>query len=231
MGLPDLQSLAERLLPAALFAGLEAILDDAEGLFAQPGFGFEHDLYPQLRDLDSQIPGVGMQDVTWHQGTPLFPFSRRFEGVIRPLTYVPYHLASPRGYGATARPVIDACGAHLEQCTKRVRRAPGGKPLGGILSTPAVQQRLGNELVDALAEFNLLWRDGKHDYHSGGPESLFSLPDAIRGYYLARHLGAQVLAVTDRSALNKMQADTAEAARNREYYHKGYLPGRQEQPT
>lgn len=92
MGLPDFRSLAKRLLPVARFSGLEAILDDAEGLFGQPSFEFEHDLYPQLRDLDSQIPGVGMQDVTWHQGTPLFPFSRRFERVIRPLTYVPYLL-------------------------------------------------------------------------------------------------------------------------------------------
>lgn len=107
------------------------------------------------------------------------------------------------------------------------------KPLGGIRSTPSVQRRLSSELVDALAEFNLLWSavGDQHDYYSGGPESLFSLPDAIRGYYLARNLGARVLAVTDRCALDRMQADTAEAARNGEYYRKGYLSGRQEQPT
>ena len=231
MSLPNLQSLAERLLPTALYTELEAILEEAEGIFDQPSFDFEHDLYPRLRNLDKQIPGVGMHDVIWYQGTPLFPFSRRFEGVIRPLTYVPYYLVSPRGYGTMARFVIDACGAHLEQCAKRVRRAPGRKPLGGILSTPAVQRRLGSELADVLADFNLLWGAAKHNYHSGGPESLFSLPDAIRGYYLARHLGAQVLAGTDRTALDKMQADTAEAARNGAFYRKGCLPRWHEQPT
>ena len=43
------------------------------GFFAQPGLDFEYDLYPQLRDLDSILPGVGMQDVTWSQRTPIFP--------------------------------------------------------------------------------------------------------------------------------------------------------------
>ena len=230
MDLPDLQSLMERLLPATLVASLEATLEGAEALFSQPYFDFEEDLYPQLRDLDSQIPGVGMQDVTWMDGTPMFPFSRRFEGVIRPLTYVPYYLASPMARGAMARSVIDTCGAHIEQCAKRVRGAPGRKSLGRILSTQAVSKRLGDELVHALKDVNLLWITAKHDYKSGRPESLFSLTDAIRGYFLARHLGALVLAVTSSTALHKMQADTAEAASKCRYYRKGRLPSRQ-QPT
>lgn len=86
MSLPDLQSLTAMLLPATLGSSLEATLEGTKAVISHPSFDFEEDLHPQLRDFDSQIPGVGMQDVIWHEGTPMFPFSRRFEGVIRPLT-------------------------------------------------------------------------------------------------------------------------------------------------
>jgi hypothetical protein len=59
----------------------------------KPITDFKNDLYPRLAAIDQQIPGTGMQFVIWDDKTPWFPFSPKFDGIIRGLSYVPYILA------------------------------------------------------------------------------------------------------------------------------------------
>lgn len=177
----------------------ESLLRDLEGaLEGEPlsprlGWGFKTGLYPVLRDLDSRIPGVGMHFAIWRGSTPHLPFPGRvFDGVVRPLRYVPYYLASPADTQMVARFIVDCSGAHVEQCVKTIRRA-GRKPLGALIRQPKVRRRLGEDLAVSIGEYVPSWNEAKHEYGTGTPSSVVPIDDAIGNYFAARILGSKVL--------------------------------------
>ena len=188
----QLKKLIGKWAVQSLLRDLEGTLED-QPLLPRLGWGFKAGLYPVLRDLDSRIPGVGMHFAMWVGSTPHFPFpGRRFDGVVRPLRYVPYYLASPADTQMVARSIVDCSGAHVEQCVKTIRWA-GRKPLGTLVRQPKVRRRLGGDLAVAIEEYAPSWNVAKHEYGTGTPSSVVPIGDAIRNYFTARILGSRVL--------------------------------------
>ncbi len=221
---PELRSLASAWLPPAISGELHAIRQEVSALAGRNGYVFERDLYPRLRALDIQIPGVGMQYVRWDSGTPRFPFWKPFDSVVRPVSYVPYHLAaSAMLLGSMAREVVNDSGAHLEQCVKRVRGAPGKKPLGPAVNTPRVRSHIGDELADAIGKYTSVWNVAKHEFEGGSPESVLSLPDAIEAYFVSRALGCRVLEAVKSGTASRICSALDDASRRGIFYRRGYL--------
>ena len=115
------------------------LLDGMRKAFLQPVRSFRRDLYPILADLDSQIPGIGMQYASWSNTTPHYPFSEEFDSIVRPLRYVPYELASGGPPQLHARSIAMYSGMHLESCVKELCRVNGirgriycRRPLGSL---------------------------------------------------------------------------------------------------
>ena len=202
----------------------ESLLQDLEGalenqpLLPRLGWGFKAGLYPVLRDLDSRIPGVGMHFAIWKGSTPHLPFPGRvFDGVIRPLRYVPYYLASPADTQMLARFIVDCSGAHVEQCVKTIRWA-GRKPLGNLVRQHKVRRRLGEDLAMAIEDYGPSWNEAKHEYGTGTPDSVVPIGDAIGNYFTARILGSKVL-----EAVGKLQSVVDAAHGATQLYHTGNL--------
>jgi hypothetical protein len=63
----------------------------------RPIIDFKDESYPRLSAIDSNIPGIGMQYAVWSRTTPHYPFVKEFDGIVRPLRYIPYGLASNMG--------------------------------------------------------------------------------------------------------------------------------------
>ena len=101
---------------------------------------FRDDLYPCLSAIDEQIPGVGMQYAHWEGATPRFPFAKAFDPVVRPLSYVPYHLAAPMTHSVMAREVVNDAGAHVEQCVKKLTGRNRRQSLGQVHQQPASRE-------------------------------------------------------------------------------------------
>ena len=112
-------------LQELLDAHAEGVLSGLQEAFDIPIFNFRRDLYPPLCILDSQIPGIGMQYAEWSNTTPHYPFSREFDGVVRPLRYIPYKLASGISFKMMARNIVADSGGHLEECVKELCRIRG----------------------------------------------------------------------------------------------------------
>ena len=221
---PELRSLASAWLPHAVRAELNAIRQEVSALVGRNSYVFERDLYPRLRALDTQIPGAGMQYVRWDSGTPRFPFSKLFDSVVRPVSYVPYHLAaSTMPLGSMAREVVNDAGAHLEQCVKRVRGAPRKQPLGPAVNNPRVRRQIGDELSDAIGKFTRVWNVAKHEFDGGSPDSVLSLADAFEAYFVSRALGSRVLEAAKCGTVDKMHTALDEASQRGIFYRRGYL--------
>ena len=78
------------------------------------------------------------------------------------------------------------------------------------------------DLVGAITQYTPSWNVAKHDYDGGGrPQSVITLDDAIRNYFVARSLGAAVLKSIG-SLSRTVQAIEA-ASDNHSYYNRGYL--------
>lgn len=219
----DYMSLLSRWADERISLRVERVLEMLPGVAASPSYDFRSDLYPLLSAIDELIPGIGMQYARWEGRTPRFPFAKECDAVVRPLSYVPYRLAALMAPSVMAREIVNDAGAHVEQCVKgvvtgRYRR----KPLGTLIRLPIVEKRIRSELCDGISQYVPSWNVAKHDYEGRGPESVITLEDAIRNYFVARSLGAAVLNAT--GLLRPAVLAIEEAANNRTYYHRGYLP-------
>ena len=208
----------------------DGMLEGLQEAFAKPVLNFRRDLYPSLSLLDSQIPGIGMQYAVWSERTPHYPFSQEFDGVVRPLSYIPYSLASGISFKMMARHIVANSGGHLEECVKELCRARGIRdkyyshvPLGSLANRGHVRSLLGPMLADAINQFcRISWNQAKHRYSDGYPNSVISVEDAIGSYFVVRALGAHLLIVADRmEALTKSIDD---AMSNGRFYVTGELP-------
>lgn len=208
----------------------DGVLNGLQEAFERPVLNFRRDLYPSLSLLDSQIPGIGMQYAVWSETTPHYPFSKEFDGVVRPLRYIPYSLASGISFNMMARHIVANSGGHLEECVKELCRVRGIRgrdysrvPLGSLATRGRVRSILGAMLADAISQFCLIsWNQAKHQYSGGYPKSVISVEDAIGSYFVVRALGAKVLIVAGRmDALTKAIDD---ARCNRKFYVTGELP-------
>ena len=170
-----------------------------------------------------------MQYAEWSKTTPYYPFSQEFDGVVRPLRYIPYYLASGISLEMMSRIIVANSGGHVEECVKelcRVRAIPyrvySRAPLGRLVKRRHVRSLLGATLVDAISQFcRISWNQAKHQYSNSIPMSIISVEDAIGGYFVARALGANVLVVAGRlDALNKAMED---ARHNGRFYATGEL--------
>lgn len=219
----DYMSLLSRWADERISPRIEQVLEMLPRVVASPSYDFRSDLYPLLSAIDELIPGIGMQYTRWEGRTPRFPFAKECDAAVRPLSYVPYHLAALMSPSVMAREIANYAGAHVEQCVKGVvTRRDRRKPLGTLIRLPIVEKRIGSELCDGISQYVPSWNAAKHDYEGRGPESVITLEDAIRNYFVARSLGAAVLNAT--GLLRPAVLAIEEAANNRTYYRRGYLP-------
>ena len=206
------------------------VLSGLQEVFKRPVLNFRRDLYPSLCLLDSQIPGIGMQYAIWSETTPHYPFSQEFDGVVRPLRYVPYHLASGIPFKMMARDIVANSGGHLEECLKELCASKDmpmrdylHASLGSLARKPQVRLLLGEKLTKAIKRFcQISWNQAKHQYSSGYPKSVISVEDAIGSYFVARALGAEVLLVANR--MNALIEAIEDARRIGSIYVTGELP-------
>ena len=217
--LPNLESLVCRYLPQGGSDQLDAALS---ALLA--GATFEEVVYPILAGVDAEIPGVGMHDAEWRAGTPEFPFDPHFERVVRPVTYVPYHLAAPGGIIGRERSIVDCAGAHLEQCVKRLWVRRRRMTLGRAARERRVVRLVGSEVARDIGLLSDLWNVAKHEYSSGGAASVLSAYDAIGGYFVARALGALVLNAHRPGTCDEIRSATNAAREGGERYRRPSLP-------
>ncbi len=171
-----------------------------------------------------------MQYAVWSETTPHYPFSQEFDGVVRPLRYIPYSLASGISFKMMARQVVANSGGHLEECVKelcRVNSIPGRHyshaPLGSLVNRGHVRSLLGATLAEPISQFcRISWNQAKHQFSVGYPKSVISVEDAIGSYFVVRALGARVLIVAGRmEALTKAIEDALHSGR---FYVTGELP-------
>jgi len=123
----------EQEITKLLHECLPALASTIETETDKPITDFKQDSYPRLAVIDGQIPGVGMHYAIWKGATPLFPFEPKFDGIVRPLTYVPYLLASNVSPQMASRFITKTMGGHVEECIKEFCRTLGLKtytPLG-----------------------------------------------------------------------------------------------------
>lgn len=163
---------------------------------------FKRDLFPSLKEIDSAIPGAGLQFVIWVKHEPKFPFPGwDFDAIARPLKYIPTYLASGMKFFSIARAVARDSGGHVEECLKalcsRLNLPVHGYerlPLGTLARHPTVINSLGTDLAIPLCEYaDVLVNPAKHDYGTGSPAPVISFPDALGGYFASRILGSLVL--------------------------------------
>jgi len=190
---------------------------------------FRTNLYPRVVEIDRQIPGIGMQCAVWSKTTPHYPFpGQEFDGIVRPLRYVPYKLASRIPLQMISRSVVFDSGGHLEECVKdfcRTMRLPERhyehKPLGTC--TNLIKSQLRDALAQDILRFcSISWNQAKHRYRDGLPKSVISVEDAIVSYFVARILGAKVL--TESGRLDAVVKAVEDARRKGEFYVTGELP-------
>ena len=214
------------VLQSILETYAEGVFSGLDEAFDRPVLNFRRDLYPLLSGLDSRIPSISMQYAIWSETTPHYPFSQEFDGVVRPLRYVPFQLASRVPFPMIAREIASNSGGHLEECVKelcRVRGINARGPLGALVRASSVRSCLSAVLSHSISQFcDISWNKAKHQYTDGRPTSIITVEDAKGSYFAARVLGARVLEVAARlEALTK----AIEAARDRQsLYMTGELP-------
>lgn len=205
------------------------LLEEMREAFLQPVRNFQRDLYPILADLDSRIPGIGMQYARWSKTTPHYPFSEEFDSIVRPLRYIPYELASGGAPQLQARSIAMFSGMHLESCVKELCRVSGirgriycRRPLGSLAKHKYVRSLLGLPLADSICTYSGMLNQAKHEYSSGSPASLISVEDAFGRYFAARALGSEVLMLGGR--LEPLVQAMENARRRQHIYVTGEIP-------
>jgi len=173
---------------------LPDLADDIARGVSEPIVDFKNQSWPRLAALDAQIPGVGMHFVIWRDWTPLFPFAPEVDGIVRPLSYVPWELAhSP--YAASSRKVSTFVGGHVQECVEELCRSCGLKniiPLGKCVDK--YRSHIGEPLSRHILLYcRVSWNTAKHEWHTGLPDSVIPMEDALACYFIARNLGAAVL--------------------------------------
>ncbi len=218
-------------LQSLLAAHTNSTASDLQQVFTVPVMSFKNDLFPLLSDLDSGIPGIGMQYAVWSKTTPHYPFSKEFDAIVRPLRYVPYFLAAGIPFEMVTRSIAKDAGGHLESCVKELGRTHLDvrwscyvrKPLGALVKVKPIRLRIGEPLATAITEFSQIsWNQAKHQYSDGSPTSVISVEDAIGSYFVARALGAEVLKKAGR--LEPLVDAINEARQLRRLYVTGELP-------
>ena len=205
------------------------LLDRMREAFLQPVRNFQNDLYPILADLDSRIPGIGMQYAIWSKTTPHYPFSEEFDSIVRPLRYVPYELASGGTPQLHARNIAICSGMHLESCVKEFCRVSdlhnldyGRMPLGRLANQKLVRSLLEFPLADSLCTYSEMLNQAKHEYSGSSPASLISVEDALGRYFAARALGSEILVLGGR--LEPLVQAMEETRRRQHIYVTGEIP-------
>ena len=160
----------------------DGVFSGLQEAFEKPVLNFRRDLYTSLSLLDSQILGIGMQHAVWSETTPHYPFSEEFDGVVRPLRYIPYNLASGTSFNMMARRIVADSGGHLEECVKELCKVTGipsreysRASLGSLVNKRRVRLLLGAMIADAIIQFcRISWNQAKHQYSDGYPKSVIS---------------------------------------------------------
>ncbi len=180
----------------SVYDELDRVLRELPELLERPSYNFRHRLFPSLRDIDSRLPGVGLHHVVWLGGLPRIPLPRAFEEVSRPLDQVARDLCSsdsPQGLASYS--IATAATSHLEQCLKMVPKAKPSKPVGTLARQSEVRAFVGAKLAEAIKDYtDSLGNRAKHVMADRKDStSPISFSEAIRGYFVARVLGAAVL--------------------------------------
>ena len=186
-----LDGLLRDWLDPSTYDELTVVLDQIPGLLERPSYNFRHNLFPSLSDLDSRISGVGLHNIVWSGGLPRVPLARSFEGISRPLDQIARELSvSDAPQRLASYEIASASVSHLEQCVKLVPGASPKKWLGALAGQERVRRRLGETLAGAIRDYA-----AKHVMEDGQNEkSPISFSQALRGYFVVRVLGAEVLA-------------------------------------
>jgi hypothetical protein len=204
------------------------LLDDCLPTLAMPikteiekPFGdFETEVFPRLSPLDEQIPGVGMHYAVWDNGTPWFPFDLEFDGIVRPLSYVPYNLAGERHPQTMSRYISMNLGGHVEECLKEFCSTLNLKyytPVGKCVNWH--RSSLGSTLAQRIQTFfTLSWNRGKHLWNIRKPDSVIPIEDSLACYFIARYLGATILEKCNR--LDSMVAALNYAREQGKFYNR-----------
>ena len=191
-----LDDLLRDWMERSVYDELDRLLGELPRLLERPSYNFRHNLFPRLRDLDRRLPGVGLHHVMWVGGLPRIPLPQSFEGVSRPLDQVVRSMsASDSPQGLASYPIATSSTSHLEQCVKLVPNADPRKPLGTLAHQQEVKTFLGAVLAGGIGNYaTSLGNRAKHVMAAGqSSTSPINFCDAIRGYFVARVLGAAVL--------------------------------------
>jgi len=174
---------------------LPTLAKEIEIEVVKPIIDFKNDSYPRLAALDAQIPGVGMHYVFWEDWTPWFPFSVEFDGILRPLSYVPYLLASNVGVSTASRLITQTKGGHVQECLvefSTVQNLRKPKIIGKWVKE--YESELGQDLsIRVLDYLSSSWNVGKHNFAIGSPESVIPVAHTLAYYIIARSLGTDIL--------------------------------------
>lgn len=185
----------DREIGNLLHASLPALASIIGTEVNKPTTDFKHDSYPRLAAIDKQIPGIGMHYVIWKGSTPLFPFEPIFDGIVRPLSYVPYLLASNVHPMTASRMITQDIGGHIQECIAEFCKTLGLRvytPLGRWIKNN--QSALGHPLSGSILTYlSLSWNKGKHKWHTGSPDSVIPIENTLGCYFIARSLGASIL--------------------------------------
>ena len=221
--LPPPQS---RLLPLAdkHLTQIRPLLDEALEA-RRRGDSYQHHIFPPLIEADRQIPGAGIHSaVRTDQHGYRFPFDKDFEGVLRPLRYIPDYLGIACTNDLFFRCSVEMAGAHLEGCVKSAARTHGEPerrlriPLGTLLGSRFVKDLLNEDHIADMATFTrLALNPAKHDFTNDqhrGP--VFIYEDAVYAYFLARYFGSVALQAS--GSLNTLIAAVTDSARHDRYF-------------
>jgi hypothetical protein len=185
----------DQQIKALLYNCLPKLAPHIELEVDKPILNFRDDSYIRLARIDANIPGVGMHFVVWDKWTPWFPFAPEVDGIVRPLTYIPYDLAWGISPTAFSRNAAENMGGHVQECLEEFCETMNLKtctPLGRCVNNNRSQ--IGEPLASHILKYNSLsWNRAKHVWHTGLPESVISWDDALVCYFIARYLGAALL--------------------------------------
>ena len=144
--------------------------------------------------IDRRIGGPGLHLVLWERLIPRFPYSLRFDGVARPLRYVPFELVSIALYSSMARSIVANVGGFVDECViESAYRDAATNP-----RAPGTRVAEADCLPDQLKchiriYYKLYWNVAKHEYAGSWPSSVLSLCEGMIAYFTGRSLGVQVL--------------------------------------